>query len=70
MIASAGHCAAQAPQSKHASASISYWFSPLEIALTGHSASQAPHDKQASVILYAITSSSFFEYPKNLGKHV
>jgi hypothetical protein len=53
-IAPVGQAASQAPQSRHASASITYLPSPSEIAPTGHSPAHAPHIMQASVILYAM----------------
>ena len=49
--ADTGQEPAQAPQSMHVSASITYFESPAEIAFTGHSASQAPQLMQSSVIL-------------------
>jgi hypothetical protein len=45
-----------------ASASITYWSSPADIASTGHSASQAPHEIQELSITYAIVKSSFNFY--------
>lgn len=53
-IADTGHCAAHAPQSTQASASITYCPSPSDIADTGHSASHDPQLIHASVIVYAI----------------
>ena len=53
-----GHVSAQAPHSRHASASISYLPSPSEIAPTGHASAHAPHWMQASLIPYAITVTS------------
>ena len=49
-----GHTPAQAPHSTQASASITYFPSPSEIAPTGHSPAQAPHITQSSEIIYAI----------------
>lgn len=54
--ASTGQTDEQAPQSMHASASITYFVSPAVIALTGHSGSQAPQLMQASSIKYAIVN--------------
>lgn len=52
---SVGHTSAQAPQSIHSSASITYMLSPSEIQLVGHSGSQAPQLIQSSFIKYAIS---------------
>ena len=49
-----GHTPAQAPHSTQASASITYFPSPSEIAPTGHSPAQAPQLMQSSEIIYAI----------------
>ena len=56
-----GHVAAQVPQPRHASASISYLSSPSVIAPTGHSPAQAPHFTQPSLITNAIELSSCLE---------
>ena len=53
-IAPVGHAASHAPQSTHASASISYLPSPSEIAPTGHSPSQEPQLTHSSLITCAI----------------
>lgn len=45
-----GHTSAQAPQSIHSSALISYLLDPSEIQETGHSGSQAPQLTQSSLI--------------------
>ena len=52
--AETGHTPAQAPHSTQASASITYFPSPSEIAPTGHSPAQAPQLMQSSEIIYAI----------------
>ena len=49
-----GQTPAQAPHSTQASASITYFPSPSEIAPTGHSPAQAPQLTQSSEIMYAI----------------
>ena len=53
-IASFGHSASQVPQSRHASASITYFPSPSLIASAGQTAAQEPQDTQSSEITYAI----------------
>ena len=53
-IAPVGQAASHAPQSTHASASISYLPSPSEIAPTGHSLSQEPQLTHSSLITCAI----------------
>ena len=53
-----GQTPAQVPQEMQASASITYWLSPWEIALTGHSLSQVPQLTQESEITYAMIISS------------
>ena len=53
-----GQTSAQAPQSIHVSASITYLPSPSEIAPTGHSPAQAPQLMHSSEILYAIINTS------------
>lgn len=55
LIASTGHSSAQAPQSTHVSALISYLLSPSLIASTGQTGSQLPHFVHASEITYAMT---------------
>ena len=56
-----GQVAAQVPQPRQASASISYLSSPSVIAPTGHSPAQAPHFTQPSLITNAIVKSSCLE---------
>ena len=51
-----GQAPAQAPHSRHSSASITYLSSPSVMHPTGHSSAQAPHLMQSSVILKAILS--------------
>ena len=58
LIAPVGQTPAQVPQEMQASASITYWLSPWEIALTGHSLSQVPQLTQESEITYAMIISS------------
>ena len=58
-IAPVGQEASQVPQSRHASASITYFPSPSEIASAGHSPAHVPHATHSSVITYAIIISSF-----------
>ena len=59
--ASTGHTSAQAPQSTHLSASITYLPSFSEIASAGHSLSQLPQAMHSSaLILYAIVKSSCY----------
>lgn len=50
-IASTGQESAQAPQSVHLSASITYWSSPWLIASTGQVDSQAPQEMHSLEIL-------------------
>ena len=56
LIAPAGQPSAQAPQSMHVSASITYCPSPSLIAPAGQVPSQAPQEMQASEITYAIVN--------------
>lgn len=55
-----GHVSAQAPQSRHVSASMTYLPSPSEIAPAGHASAQAPHWMHASLIAYAIAVTSCY----------
>jgi len=58
-MASVGHASAQAPQSVHRSALMTYLSSPSLIALTGHSSAQVPQEMHSSVILYAIWNTPY-----------
>ena len=51
LIALTGHSPAQVPQSRHASASITYLPSPSEMAPTGQTPAQVPQAMQSSLIL-------------------
>jgi hypothetical protein len=58
-IAPVGHVLSQAPQSMQASASMTYWVSPWEIASTGQDSMQLPQLMQVSLITRAILKFSF-----------
>ena len=51
LIALTGHSPAHVPQSRHASASITYLPSPSEMAFTGQTPAQVPQAMQSSLIL-------------------
>ena len=53
-IAPVGHSASQVPHSRQASASITYFPSPSEIASAGQTAAQEPQATHSSEITYAI----------------
>ena len=53
-IALVGHSASQVPQSRQASASITYFPSPSAIASAGQTAAQEPQATHSSVITYAM----------------
>lgn len=57
-IALVGHSASQEPQSRQASASITYLPSPSLIASAGHIGTHEPHATHSSEITYAIIESS------------
>jgi hypothetical protein len=61
-IACTGQTSAQAPQSTHLEASITYWLSPSEIASTGQFGAQAPQVMHSLLILYAIACNLHFMY--------
>ena len=60
LIAPVGQTPAHVPQSRQASASITYCVSPAEIAPTGHSPAHVPQLTHESEITYAIMKSSLY----------